>query len=48
MQTPKCERLAVVVVLTITFHGIVPIRQGLEWYYGKGYSDHINYVLLSS
>jgi hypothetical protein len=39
--------LAVVMLLTITFHGIVPIRQGLEWYYGKGYFDHINYVLLA-
>ena len=26
---------------------IVPIRQGLEWYYGKGHFDQINYVLLA-
>ena len=39
--------LTVVILLTITFHGIVPIRQGLEWYYGKGHSDQINYVLLA-
>ena len=39
--------LAVVILLTITFHGIVPIRQGLEWYYGKGHFDQINYVLLA-
>jgi len=34
--------LAVVVLLTITVHGIVPIRQGLEWYSGKGYPDYFN------
>jgi hypothetical protein len=39
--------LAVVILLTITFHGIVPVRQGLEWYYGKGHFDQINYVLLA-
>jgi hypothetical protein len=39
--------LAVVILLTLTFHGIAPIRQGLEWYYGKGYDDQINYVLLA-
>ncbi len=39
--------VAVVVLLTITFHGIVPIRQGLEWFYGKGHFDQINYVLLA-
>ena len=39
--------LAVVILLTITFHGIVPIRQGLEWYYGRGHFDQINYVLLA-
>ena len=36
-----------VILLTITFHGFVPIRQGLEWYYGKGHFDQINYVLLA-
>jgi hypothetical protein len=39
--------LAMVILLTITFHGIVPIRQGLQWYYGKGRFDQINYVLLA-
>jgi len=39
--------LAAVILLTITFHGIVPIRQGLECYYGKGYEDQVNYVLLA-
>jgi hypothetical protein len=43
----EIRTLAVIILLTITFHGIVPIRQGLEWYYGKGYDDQINYVLLA-
>ena len=43
----EIRSLAVVILLTITFHGIVPIRQGLEWYYGKGHFDQTNYVLLA-
>src|SRR4029077_6331489 len=43
----EIRTLAVVILLTITFHGFVPIRQGLEWYYGKGHFDQINYVLLA-
>jgi hypothetical protein len=39
--------LAVVVGLTITFHGITPIRQGLQGYYGKAYPDQLNYVVLA-
>jgi hypothetical protein len=39
--------LGVVILLTITFHGLVPIQQGLEWYYGKGYNDQLNYGLLA-
>ena len=39
--------LTVVILLTLTFHSIVPIRQGLEWYYGKGHFDQINYVFLA-
>ena len=39
--------MAAVIFLTITFHSIVPIQQGLEWYYGKGHFDQINYVLLA-
>ena len=43
----EIRTLAVVILLTVTFHGVVPIRQGLEWYYGKGHEDQINYVLLA-
>jgi hypothetical protein len=46
-SNPEIRTLAVVILLTITFHGIAPIRQGLEWYYGKGHFDQINYVLLA-
>jgi hypothetical protein len=37
----------VVILLTISFHGIVPVEQGLGWFYGKGHFDQINYVLLA-
>ena len=37
--------LAVIILLVILFHAIVPIRQGLEWYYGKGHDDQLNCVL---
>jgi hypothetical protein len=43
----EMRTLAVIILLTVTFHGIVPIRQGLEWYYGKGHFDQINYVLIA-
>jgi hypothetical protein len=43
----EIRSLLVVILLTITFHGIVPIQQGLGWYYGKGYVDQRNYVLLA-
>src|ERR1700730_6053859 len=43
----EIRNLTVVILLTVTFHGIVPIRQGLEWYYGKGHFDQNNYVLLA-
>jgi hypothetical protein len=43
----EARTLAAVILLTILFHGVVPIRQGLEWYYGKGHFDQINYVLLA-
>ena len=36
--------LAAVILLTVTFHSVVPIQQGLKWYYGKGLPDHLNYV----
>jgi hypothetical protein len=39
--------MATVILLTVTFHGLAPIQQGLEWYYGKGHFDQINYVLLA-
>jgi hypothetical protein len=37
--------LTVVIFLILLLHGIVPIRQGLEWYYGKGHEDQLNCVL---
>jgi hypothetical protein len=43
----EIRTLAVVILLTITFHGVVPIQQGLDRYYGKGHFDQINYVLLA-
>ena len=43
----EVRTVAAVILLTITFHGIVPIQQGLGWYYGKGHFDQINYVLLA-
>jgi hypothetical protein len=46
-SNPDIRAVAVVILLTITFHGFVPTKQGLEWYYGKGHDDHINYVLLA-
>jgi hypothetical protein len=43
----EVRTMATVILLTISFHAVVPIRQGLEWYYGKGHFDQINYVLLA-
>jgi hypothetical protein len=43
----EIRTLVAVILLAITFHGVVPIRQGLEWYYGRGHGDHIHYVLLA-
>ena len=43
----EIRTLGVVILLTITFHSLVPIRQGLEWYVGKGHFDQIAYVLLA-
>jgi hypothetical protein len=39
--------LTVVILLTVAFHSVVPIRQGLKSYYGKGFPDHLNYVELA-
>jgi hypothetical protein len=43
----EVRTVAVIILVTTLFHGVVPIQQGLEWYYGKGYDDQINYVLLA-
>jgi hypothetical protein len=43
----EVRTLAVIILVTTLFHCVVPIQQGLEWYYGKGYDDQINYVLLA-
>jgi hypothetical protein len=41
------KALAAVILVTATFHGIVPVQQGLQWYYGKGFPDYSNYVQLA-
>jgi hypothetical protein len=46
-SNPDIRTLVAVVLAAITFHGIAPIRQGLEWYYGTGHSDQLNYALLA-
>jgi hypothetical protein len=46
-SSKETRSLAALVLLTVTFHGVVPVQQGLEWYYGKGHFDQINYVLLA-
>jgi hypothetical protein len=43
----ETRMLAAVILLVIIFHGVAPVLQGLEWYYGKGHLDQINYVLLA-
>jgi hypothetical protein len=35
------------VMLTITFHSVVPIQQGVDSYYGKAHPDQLNYVFLA-
>jgi hypothetical protein len=39
--------LGAVIVATVTLHGVAPVRQGLELYYGKGYPDYLNYVQIA-
>ncbi len=39
--------LGVVVMLTVAFHSVVPIQQGIESYYGKAHPDQLNYVFLA-
>ena len=43
----EIRTLAAVILLTVTFHGIVPIQQGLKSYYGKGFPDQLNYVVVA-
>jgi hypothetical protein len=43
----EIRTMAVVILATTSFHALVPIQQGLEWYYGKGLSDQLNYSLLA-
>ena len=43
----EIRAVAVVILLVIAFHGLIPIKQGLEWYYGKGYSGQLDDVLLA-
>jgi hypothetical protein len=43
----EIRTMAVIILVTIIFHGIVPTQQGLQWYYGKGYPDYPNYVQLA-
>jgi hypothetical protein len=47
LSDTEIRTLAAVILLAVTFHGLVPIRQGLEWYYGKGYPDQFSYVVLA-
>jgi hypothetical protein len=46
-SSPDIRVTTVVILLTIAFHGFVPTKQELGWYYGKGYDDQFNYVLLA-
>jgi hypothetical protein len=39
--------LGVVVLLTVTFHSVVPVQQGIDSFYGKAGIDQINYVFLA-
>jgi hypothetical protein len=39
--------LGVVILLTITFHSVVPVQQGIDSFYGKAGIDQINYVFLA-
>jgi hypothetical protein len=44
---PDMQTLIFVVIASVTFHSVVPIRQGLDSYYGKAHPDQLNYVLLA-
>jgi hypothetical protein len=39
--------LGVVVLLTVTFHSVVPVQQGIDSFYGRAGIDQINYVFLA-
>ncbi len=39
--------LGIVMFLTVTFHSVVPVQQGIDSYYGKAAIDQINYVFLA-
>jgi len=39
--------LGVVVLLTVTFHSVVPVQQGIDSYCGKPGIDHMNYIFLA-
>jgi hypothetical protein len=39
--------LGVVVLLTVTFHSVVPVQQGIDSYYGKVGIDQTNYIFLA-
>ena len=39
--------LCIVAVLTVAFHSVVPVQQGIDSYYGKAHPDQLNYVFLA-
>jgi hypothetical protein len=39
--------LAVLLILTVIFHSVAPVRQGLDSFYGKAGLDQMNYVFLA-
>jgi hypothetical protein len=39
--------LGVVILVTVAFHSVVPVQQGIDSYYGKAGIDQINYVFLA-
>jgi len=41
------QMLSIVAMLTVAFHSVVPIQQGIDSYYGKAHPDQLNYVFLA-
>jgi hypothetical protein len=39
--------LGIVAMLTVTFHSVVPVQQGIDSYYGTAHPDQLNYVFLA-